>query len=258
MRRLIVNADDFGMTDRVTAGIVEAINNGIVTSTTAMMCVEGSLERVNQWHHHVPGRVGLHLQLTDGKPCCDPETIPTLVGENGRFPRKLRKPHLLDVDEVRREWMAQMERFQSLGIEPTHIDTHHNVHKKHPKILDVYSAIAQQYRTRARSGNDWLAQKLRHDGVACPDYTTSRWYGRPVTADQFIKLAKKAFQKIGSKGTIELGCHPGFVDESLGQISSYVEEREIELRILCDPEISERLSSLDIHVVPMTDLLTPL
>ncbi len=131
MRRIFLNADDFGLTNGVTRGIARAMLEGIVTTTSAMPCVPGSPERVSAALGPVNGRVGAHLQLTDGVPCCDPREIPSLVNGEGRFPRSWNDlaADRLNPDEIRKEWTAQIDRVLDWGIRPSHLDTHHHVHR---------------------------------------------------------------------------------------------------------------------------------
>src|SRR4051794_1322183 len=106
MKQLIVTADDFGMTDGVCAGIVEAMEHGIVTQTSAMVCREEDAARVRQWSARVAGRIGLHLQITDGDCCSAPEDVPSLTDARGAFPRnraELKHPRRAEVEH---EWRA--------------------------------------------------------------------------------------------------------------------------------------------------------
>src|SRR5690606_7724277 len=79
-RVLIVNADDFGLSDGVTAGIVRAWREGVVTSTSAMINMDGAPERVAAARRSCPELpIGLHLNITAGRPVLPPEKVPTLV-----------------------------------------------------------------------------------------------------------------------------------------------------------------------------------
>ena len=87
-RRVIFNADDFGLTDGVCRGIREAASAGIVTATTAMVCTEGARDRLVEWGRSpsLAGRIGVHLQLTQGHACLPPAEIPSIVDPAGTFP----------------------------------------------------------------------------------------------------------------------------------------------------------------------------
>ncbi|HEX7999719.1 MAG TPA: ChbG/HpnK family deacetylase [Pyrinomonadaceae bacterium] len=254
MKRLVINADDFGLTKGVTAGIVETMLRGAVTSTTAMACKAGSLDNVREWAGQIKGRIGVHLQLTDGLPCSESTTIPSLVTESGLFPRSRRDLRALNTDEVRLEWRAQIERIIQAGITPTHIDSHHHVHR-YPAAFAAYCEIAAEHAIPARAISAEMAQSLRARGVRCADYCETGWYGGELTPDSLIACLDKAFAALNNDDvTLELMCHPGFVDGELPGSSNYVAEREQELRTLCRPELAARLRESGIKLIAMSDL----
>ena len=130
MRRIIVNADDFGLCGDVTRGILDAHRNGQVSSTTLMVNMPGTEEAVEVARQHPNLGVGLHFNLTEGRPLTD---VPSLVDSDGRFllrgdllRRGLRRA--IDPADVRREFVAQLKRIHDLGIAPTHVDSHQHVH----------------------------------------------------------------------------------------------------------------------------------
>lgn len=254
MNRLVINADDFGLTKGVTIGIVETILRGVVTSTTAMACKAGSLDNVREWAGSISGRIGVHLQLTDGLPCSESAAIPSLVAESGLFPRKRRDLRALNTDEVLLEWRAQIERILQAGISPTHIDTHHHVHR-YPAAFAAYCQIAAEHAIPARALSLEMAQKLRAEGVRCADSCETGWYGGDLTPESLIDCLNNAFAALGDdEATLELMCHPGFVDEALPENSSYVAGREQELRTLCHPDLAARLRDSGISLIAMSDI----
>lgn len=105
MKALIINADDFGLTDGVSRGIVEALDSSIVRSTSVMLCAEGSGARLEGRRESLAGRVGIHLQLTDGVPCSEPPLVPTLTARDGMFPSRAREVSVAKID-LRREGVA--------------------------------------------------------------------------------------------------------------------------------------------------------
>lgn len=254
MKRLIINADDFGLTDGVCAGIVESILTGAVSSTSAMVCVPEAIENLRRWAPKLEGRMGAHLQLTGGVPCAEPSMLSSLVNAEGQFPRSWRGLGRLNRDEVRREWHAQMELLLSLGIKPTHIDTHHHVHR-FPVAFDVYCEIAESYRIPARTLLPQMTAKLRARSLHCAEYCETTWYGGQLTLDSLIECIRRGFSVCGEQATMELMCHPGFSDAELEKKSNYTAEREEELRILCSDELMDMLLELQIEVVNMSALL---
>jgi predicted glycoside hydrolase/deacetylase ChbG (UPF0249 family) len=196
----------------------------------------------------VPGRIGIHLQLTDGAPVCDPAAVPTLVTGDGVFPRSWRELGPVDAGEVAREWHAQVRRLHALGIQPTHADTHHTVHL-HPRVLPAYIEVARHYGLPARAGDPRVTRLLRSRGVACADWRIGEWYGGALTPERLAEVVEQAFAAIGGAGTVELMCHPGHVDEDLRRRSRYVDERAQELAALAAPETTERLARLGVERV---------
>ena len=249
MRRLIINADDFGLSDGVCLGILEAMDQGAVTSTTGMACAPGSLARLERWADRVAGRIGVHLQLTNGRPCLEAAETPSLVDESGNFPLSWRGLKRCDPDEVGAEWRAQIERIKALGIEPTHLDSHHNVHLK-PEIFPVYCDLAKEAGLPARAGGMRLIPELlKINKVDCANYAEIELSSGPITLERLLDLLERAFERCGGAGVVELMCHPGRVDDELRAQSHYLENREAELAILCRPDLSERIAALGIELV---------
>jgi predicted glycoside hydrolase/deacetylase ChbG (UPF0249 family) len=248
MRRLFINADDFGLTEGVTAGIAEALAAGVVGGTTAMVCVPGAVERIMRHGRRFAGRVGLHLQLTGGRPCLSASEIPSLVGGDGTFPRK--KVAVADVDptEVAREWRAQLARFRQTGLEPSHLDTHHHIHKR-PEVLGVFVELARELGLPARALSDEMRRDLDAAGVAHADVCVTRFFGEDLTVARFLSLVDAAFAALCGQGTVEIMCHPGHNDDALAAISTYAVGREEELRVFCLPELPQLLAGRGVTVL---------
>jgi len=246
MKRLVVNADDFGIAPGVNRGIVQALLAGVVTSTSCL--VYGDMPALPPELH---GRVGIHLRLTDGKPLSDPTRIGSLIGSNGRFPASREAVRLMavDSDEVRREWTAQIEMFLRSGFAPTHIDTHHHSHSL-PGIAEVYADLASLYSVAALGLDGGGIRDLRSAGVRCPDFAEITWnvFG-PVNV---LDLAGAAFA--AGHETVFLMTHPGYVDDSLIQRSSMVQARRAELDVLLSPRFREAVADDGISLIGMGDL----
>jgi predicted glycoside hydrolase/deacetylase ChbG (UPF0249 family) len=253
MRRLVINADDFGLTKGVTAGIVEAMLHGVVSSTSAMMCKAGSLDNVREWAGRVAGRIGVHLQLTDGRPCSESAALPSLVTDSGEFPRSRRDLRPLNVEEIRREWQAQMQRAIESGMTPTHIDSHHHVHR-YAAAFEIYCEIASEHGIPARAVSLQMAESLSAAGVKCAAYCETGWYDGELTVESLMNCLNNAFVRCDDDCTLELMCHPGFVDEDLPNSSNYVAKREEELSVLCHPDLAQRLREAGINLITMRDL----
>src|SRR6185369_7512814 len=126
MKRLIVNADDFGFTRGVNAGILRAFQNGILTSATLMANGDAFDEAVEMALANPGLGVGCHLVAVGGRPVAPPAEIASLVDADGMLPRtltgllKLLMRGQVRVEHVEREFRAQVERLREAGITPTH------------------------------------------------------------------------------------------------------------------------------------------
>jgi predicted glycoside hydrolase/deacetylase ChbG (UPF0249 family) len=151
VKRLIVNADDFGRAAGVNLGIVRAHREGIVTSATLMTNAPGTAH-AGKLAATEPGLdIGVHLVLTYAKPLLNPSRIRSLVREDGTFWRPselLARP--IDRREALMEYRAQFARARELlGREPTHVDTHHWVHD-HPALSWAVCELARETGAAAR------------------------------------------------------------------------------------------------------------
>lgn len=230
--RLIVNSDDYGLTRGVNLAIIEALNHGILRSTTAMVNMP-AIEHAAELSKLNPSLgVGLHLVLTAGKPIAAGHK--TIVDENGDFLKGsvLMKKEDVDTEEVYTEYKAQMERFiQIFGRKPTHIDGHHHSHTL-PTTRDAALRLAKDY------GIEYV-RHLTTDTVFIHDF-----YNDKVSVDDVISMLeanKEAKQ-------VELMVHVAFIDVALMKISSYNLKRMEELQTLTCPKVLDYVQNNGIEL----------
>jgi predicted glycoside hydrolase/deacetylase ChbG (UPF0249 family) len=214
MRRLIVNADDFGLTDGVTRGILDAHVHGIVTSTSLMVDAAGAERAAGLMNEHPALSVGLHF-VDDG-------------------------PELDEPGHAAREFARQLERFRSLtGSGPTHVDSHHHVHVSR---MATFTPLVEP-----------LGVPLRGDGqVLYLGAFYGRPHPGEIDHDRIrppFLLALLASE--ASPEWTELGCHPGRVTGELR--SSYAGEREIELATLTEPGLRESIEAYGLTLASYRD-----
>ena len=191
----------------------------------------------------IRSRIGLHLQLTDGTPLSAPDTVPSLVDDSGRFVRKGIALQNVNSREVLREWRLQLAAIRSLGFEPTHIDSHHDVHWQ-PGALEAYIELAREERLTVRGGPDWLVKRLRAEQIPCVAMTWTFGDRSSISIDGLIEEVKQVAAACPGDGVLEIACHPGFVDDELLGKSALVEQRGEELAVLCSPELPRRLAAI--------------
>ena len=239
---LIINADDFGLSDGVSRGIVQALHAGGVTATTAMVCAPDAVEHIRRWAPEIEGYIGAHLQLTSGTPMLPPERVPSLVLEDGKFPARRKEIRSPRTEEVFAEWQAQIECLVRVGIEPSHLDSHHHVHGL-PALFPAFCELAKQYSLPARSLHGEMTHALHAAGVACIDQTLTGWYGGKLSMKSLVRVLQEGTHEYAAAKSFELMCHPGLVDDSLNSLSRYVTERELELTVLCDAHLQRELAA---------------
>jgi predicted glycoside hydrolase/deacetylase ChbG (UPF0249 family) len=238
MKRLIVNADDFGMTPGVSAGILAAHRHGIVTSTTVL--VTADLDRALLAEARDLGLgLGLHVNLTLGNPLTRGGS---LVGEDGRFVRDARRAAArAESWDVEREVEAQIERFLSLvGRPPTHLDSHHHIGLL-PPVREVVLAAAARLGVAVRSQDAMARARARTAGLRTPDHFfgesgPAAYWSRAQTLDHLRRLPP---------GVSEFMTHPAFFDPGLAG-SRYGRQRETELCALGAPETRGAVAALGI------------
>jgi predicted glycoside hydrolase/deacetylase ChbG (UPF0249 family) len=251
LKRLIVNADDFGRTPGINSGIVEAHQFGIVTSATAMVLEPDAADGIGSVRREVPRlSLGLHFVLTGGGcPASSPDRVPSLLidGRFRRFPSDL--PSELPGEEIARELDAQIVLFGRMaGRSPTHLDSHHHS-ALHPSVQPVFARAALRLGIPARGSTSGARDALRTMGVRTPDHFVDSFHGDGVTAENLRSILDGL-----EDGTTELMCHPARLDDRLLSDSTYARKRERELAILCDPEVRATVARERIELVPFAEL----
>jgi chitin disaccharide deacetylase len=239
-RRLIVNADDFGVTRGVSEGILTAHRHGIVTSTTVL--VTSSIDRDLLARLRDSGLgVGLHVNLTLGRPLTSGAS---LVDASGGFVRDARRAaaraKAADVDA---ELRAQIERFADLMLRPpTHLDTHHHVGLLSP-VRESVLAAARRLGVPVRSQDPAARARARSAGLATPDH----FYGESGP-DAYWSLARTlAHLRALPAGVSEFMTHPGWFDGDLAY-SRYARQREVEMIGLGTPSARGAVAALGIRL----------
>lgn len=233
MISLLVNADDFGFSRGVNHGIIDAHRFGIVNSATMMVHTPATEHAVELAKQYPQLRVGIHLTLTFGKPVN--QDVPSLVDERGffRVDKNYEKNSEILLEDVRREWENQIQKFLSFGIHPAHMDSHHHVHAW-PFLEPVVKELAQKYSLPVRN-----AFRRNVEGISLlSDVFLDGFYGENVSAHFFTNL----HQKVADNVTLEVMCHPAYIDTFLKNNSTYCNKRLQELDILTNVSLASLFS----------------
>ena len=291
MRRLIVNADDFGLTAGVNRAIVEAHARGIVTSST-LMANGRAFDDAVRLANTVPRlSVGCHVVLIDGEPVVNAELLPSIASTpsgSARFRDGLKSFAVralagrLDPGEIEAEVSAQIHKLQAAGINVSHVDTHKHTHLfpgvlrpllraaricgvcavrnpfgprrplKSAELLTRPTLWARYAEVRLLRT---LATKFRDAAKRENMFTPDGTLGIVVTG-ALDETLFRSIAEIIPEGTWEFVCHPGYNDEDLKAAKTRLRQsRETELRVLTLPGTRELLLNRGIELISYRELI---
>jgi len=222
VRYLIVNGDDLGASGGVNRGILDAHRRGILTSASLMVNMPASEAAARLAREAPELGVGIHVNLTNegGDPVVDLE----------------------DAKVCRAELERQLARFEDLlGRRPTHVDSHHNVHRR-PALRPLFIDLAGRHDLPLRE----------HCGARYFSSFYGQWGGETHLEQVSVGTLRRMLRDEIGDGVTELACHPGYVDPDF--FSVYSVEREAELRTLCDPAVRETVLELGVRLIGFREL----
>lgn len=276
MKKLIINADDFGRHALINEAVARAVSQGALRSAT-LMPGEPAFDEAVQLAKSLPELgVGVHLTLVDGTPVLAPSEVPTLVTseghflpDHGAFIRQYLQGHISRQD-ITRELNAQLDKVLDAGLRPTHVDSHQHLHMLpgiFPAVLDLAARhhIRRVRISRGIYGNPFtpwpgvgdLVGKFglealalqdrrlaRAKGFAFPGHFVGQVAGGAVTAD-FMRDLTARFPE----GVVEVMLHPGLDNRILAQASGWQHDYEGEFAGVCDADVLARLAGQGIQPV---------
>jgi len=261
IKRLVVNADDFGFTRDVNRGILEAHQQGILTATTLMATGQAFDDAVRLAQENPSLDIGCHLVLVGSPPL--PQTVAQLV-------RAVALGRVRIYDEL----AAQVRRIVDAGLQPTHLDTHKHTHLL-PPVLEAVARISEEFRIPwvrrpfdfplSGSGVSWKKRAVsRAFGVARGRFarvlashgcrSTDHFAGFQITGHYDARELEALIRALPG-GTTEFMCHPGFCTDELRSATTRLKEsREQELEALTAPGVRAALEECAVELVSYRDL----
>jgi chitin disaccharide deacetylase len=282
VRRLIVNADDFGLTAGVNRGIVETHTLGLVTSST-LMASGPAFENAVALAKQTPSlSVGCHVLLVDGSPILPIEQVSSLASADSGAPKFrdsivkfacLAMARKLDEDEIEAEIMAQIRKLQSAGIQVSHLDSHKHTHmfpvvfrpmlraaKKCgvPAVRNPFEplvfASASEWKRRFQLGilgpfGASFRKALNDAGLMTP----GGCIGIIASGGLNLRTFRALIENL-PEGTWEFVSHPGYNDAELAGVKTRLREsREKELEILTSPEAKELVHRQGVELISYSE-----
>ena len=225
--KLILNADDFGLSASVNKGIIDCFNEGLISSTTMMMNTPYTDEAIKLAKEHNIKNIGIHLNLTYGKSVLPANEVPSLVDENGVFHYVCMLGYYTQYLDAKKELRAQIEKFLHSGLTPDHLD-HHHYFNEIPNILKAYLELAEEYKLPVRSMDENARNRAREMGVKTTDEFSFAFHGNGVDISTFGVL-KSLFWKRDI--SLEVLTHVGYIDDYTRSQTNYL-VREDEINVL--------------------------
>ncbi len=282
-RFLICNADDFGFSKPITDAIVACHKDGIVTSTTIMANMPAAEYACQRMRGFQKLGVGVHLNLTEGRPILPPDEVPDLIDDKGFFLDSMRQCSRLWYGEkifaqVKAEFKAQFERSIEMGVQPTHCDSHHGIQKRpiaRRALISLFRCyripFARTHRSHFWSGDKtsfscrlkclfknayvghrifmrWLNHmSLRNAGIQTPDRLISSSLLFPNSRDPKTQLLK-TLENLPS-GISEIIFHPGYEDNEINEPVEFKNIRVVDFNLACDADVLEAIKENRIKLI---------
>lgn len=249
MKKLIINADDFGLTEGTNLGIIKGIKEGIVSSTTVMINMPYAYEGIEILKSMAFKSAGVHLTLTAGYPTLSTREVPSLVDREGKFYRRRNElfPKLM-LEDVEKELRNQIQLFIKTGLNPSHLDGHHHIHM-YDGIREIVVKLAKEFNLPVRYADDKTKGYLEENNIITTDGFSMEFYGERANIDT-IKDNLINF----NGNSFEFMCHPAFVDKELMELSSYNSYRGKELLILTNKDLMNWVKDNGFNLIGFNEL----
>ncbi len=279
MLKLVINADDFGISEKINEAILKSFHFGILRSTSLMANGESFDNAVGIIRSNPDLDIGLHLTLVESKPLLSAENLHSLITDAGYFHRhaiEFTKKYFsekISLEEVRNELTAQIERALDHGIRISHIDSHQHIHIL-PKILDIIIELANRYKIKyirfpqeRFSGYmfrdlksvarilemvsiNHFCSRIKGKLMYMTDYFAGFYFGGKLSKQNLITL----INNLPATGVCELMCHPGLESfTSSNKTSQYRKVEEVESLIA--REVEQLIKMKNIEIISFQDLI---
>ncbi len=275
--KLIVHADDFGLTNSINTGIIDAHLNGILTSTSIMSNGPAFDEAIDLVSTVPTLDIGVHLTLVEESPLVPAAEISSIVDKKGKLLANAKEVYLhylknqLKMEHIRSEFEAQIVKVKSTGLPISHIDGHQHIHVL-PKIFSIVTELAKKYKIEAIR-----IPKERVRGYMIRDITHIRRVLELVVLNAYASFGstelnhsdacvgfyyggslnysnlKSVLTHLPKEGTCELMCHPGEGGDNEAY-NHWQYSWEAELDALKNNKIRDQLIRQGVSLISYRDL----
>ena len=283
MKKLIVTADDFGLSLAVNQAVEQAFNEGILTTTSLMAGASQVQDAVDRARRNPGLKVGLHVVVARGRPVLPVDEVPDLVDADGRFSNDLFQSgvRIFFLPRVRqqleKEIEAQFEAFHAFGLTLDHVNAHNHMHL-HPTVFGLILKVGRKYGVRSlripyepllpvwRSGAESILQRIfmtlflgpwvtllrsriKRAGLNCNDYIFGLFDTGRMDKERVLKMLPCL-----PEGVSELYFHPAVADLP-GDRPLMGTSCATELETLLSAKVRSLLESLQINLISFSDIV---
>jgi predicted glycoside hydrolase/deacetylase ChbG (UPF0249 family) len=277
MKKVIINADDFGLVQGVNEGIVKAHRAGILTSATLMANMPGFDQAVNMAGANPELGVGIHLNILRGQPLSPAQKVESLLSKELHFiPSVSSLLYRMSMgkvcfDEIEREFRVQIERILNAGISPSHIDSEKHIHLLRP-LFRIVLKLTKEYKINKvrfiqeccvslRPGqmlksmfislsSTSMKKKMAFEGIRSSD----RFYGVCDSGRMSGIKLRRILRRV-KEGVTEIMVHPGFITQEMIELEKQIgpyyinKHREKELGALLDETLPDVIAEQGIQLI---------
>lgn len=240
--KMIINADDFGYSEGINYGILDAYKNGVLTSTTLMMNMKGTNHAVKLAKENPKLGIGLHFNISLGKPLTNGKS---LVDETGNLikPSQILDKNNYIYEEILAELEAQLKLFiELLERTPTHFDSHLFSSDVIPLMRKASIEMSKKYNIPLRNYN---LKGFNHVEFLCH---------RSFESKPGLEYVIENFKEIIKNDIVEIMSHPGYIDLEVYKNSSYCIERVKELEVLTGEVLKVLINENNVKLINYTEI----
>lgn len=275
MKKLIFNADDFGISQGVNEAIFRAHTEGVLNSTSIMITLKYVPQALDLAKQMPNLNIGLHANLTNENSVLNKEEIPLLVNENGKFKHGFVNLAVLSVlhpkelkNQAKKEIKAQIEKACSCGIKLTHLDSHRHIHMI-PAIFKACMELCEEYNIprlrfvnenpfttiKQTKSKDWIT-----DGgliknlvlISCAvvnkilfGFKSDTYFYSIINTCKITRDKLKSYKVPNAYNVVEIGIHPGLPEIDKQNMADVFDDnilkdyRQKELETLLDKSVAQ-------------------
>ncbi len=239
-KKLIINTDDFGLTRGVNYGILDSFQNESISAASLMINTPGTHHAIELMKQYQLKGIGIHINITLGKPISPPDRIPSLINESGEFhnTKYYVQGNRVIEEELIREFDAQIQYFIELtGEIPDHINYHHiyDFYDEYPNLFDY---LVKHYNKPMRLEKDYKNYPYQY----------------VKKQDLFMNLNNNSTESYFDSDLIEIPCHIGYVDSDLMEISSLNTQRSQDYQLANNQSFKDLYKSLGYELVGWSEI----